>query len=36
MSVQISITKLARGDGLWELLYADNVVLIAESKEKSD
>ena len=27
-------TKLARRDGLWELLYADDLVLTAESNEE--
>ena len=27
-------TKLARGDGQWELLYADDLVLTAQSKEE--
>ncbi len=27
-------TKLARGDGPWELLYADDLVLTAESEEE--
>ncbi len=27
-------TKLARGDGPWELLYADDLVLTAESKKE--
>ena len=26
--------KLARGDGVWQLLYADDLVLTAESKEE--
>ena len=32
--VMEEVTKLARGDGPWELLYADDLVLTAESKEE--
>ena len=29
-------TKLVRGDGPWELLYADDLTLTAESNEVTD
>ncbi len=32
--VMEEVTKLARGDGPWELLYADDLVLTAESREE--
>ena len=34
ITVMEEATKLARGDGLWELLSADDLVLTAESKEE--
>ena len=34
ITVMEEATKLARGDGLWELLYADDLVLTEESKEE--
>ena len=34
ITVMEEATKLARGDGPWELLYADDLVLTAESKEE--
>ena len=34
ITVMKQSTKLARGDGPWELLYADDLVLTAESKEE--
>ena len=34
ITVMEEATKLARGDGPWELLYADDQVLTAESKEE--
>ena len=33
ITVMEEATRLARGDGPWELLYADDLVLTAESKE---
>ena len=34
ITVMEEATKLTRGDGPWELLYADDLVLTAESKEE--
>ena len=34
ITVMEEATKIARGDGPWELLYADDLVLTAESKEE--
>ena len=34
ITVMEEATKLARGDGQWELLYADDLVLTAQSKEE--
>ena len=34
ITVMEEATKLARGDGPWELLYVDNLVLTAELKEE--
>ena len=36
ITVKEEATKMAQGDGPWELLYADDLVLTSKSKEVTD